>query len=358
MVRYLPCCKFPLKFRSIGAVVGVARVNADRSRIGGLGEFDFRVDLLVQLEKIVLRLFVEAGDRHADRLRLVVEDRKRLRDREESPSGDNLGNATFEEGLADSVRPLDEVASEVLVFASERLHLLDDDTLLDTVGSVLLLKRHGEAVEERFVENAGVGEGTSIVALALGVGSGEHLKTGSGFHELVDLLEEDTLALKDRLQTHERRRTEVDFVEEKNGTVLHRLDNGTVIPDGLTVHKSKPAEQVILVGLRSDVDTIAFASLSGTRLHDHRGLTVTGKTSHEGRVESTRLDDRRNIVEVSPRHEVRVLGGNDRFARHKRLLEDSSRLRSGIANRSGAAAGATEVRSTGAELSPTSEERS
>ena len=80
------------------------------------------------------------------------------------------------------------------------------------------------------------------------------------------------------------------------------------MPDSLTVDKAETAEEVVLVSLDSDVDAEQFPLGLRTHLRDHLGLTVTGQTSDEARVERTRTDDGLDILEVTPRD----IGGKTR----------------------------------------------
>ena len=73
--------------------------------------------------------------------------------------------------------------------------LFAENVLLFGFGGVGLLKRHGEAVKHRFVHNARVSERTSLVALTLGVGSGDHGEASLGSDPFASLLDVDARCL-------------------------------------------------------------------------------------------------------------------------------------------------------------------
>jgi len=125
---------------------------------------------------------------------------------------------------------------------------------------------------------------------------------------LVDLLEEHTLTLKHRLEAHELVAAEVDLVKEQHGTTLHRGHDSTIVPHHVAVDEAETTEQIILIGLRNDVDTEALASELRADLFDHRCLAVAGQTRDEHRREDVRLDDRGDVIEVTPRDILGVRG--------------------------------------------------
>ena len=80
------------------------------------------------------------------------------------------------------------------------------------------------------------------------------------------------------------------------------MHDWSILPHGLAVDEAETTEQVILVGLASNVDTVAFSLHLGADLFNHGGLAVTGKSRDERRVEDSGLDDHLDRLEMSPRH--------------------------------------------------------
>ena len=183
--------------------------------------------------------------------------------------------------------PDSQLCSEVLIHLAELLHVGLKDLLLDGFGWVIVLHGPVEAVKECFVEDVGVCETSGLGALTFGVGSSENVETSSGLHELTDLLEEHTLAFQHGLKARHQFATIVDLVEKQHSAGLHRTHNRSIRPHGLTVDQTETTEQVVLISLGSDVDTIQFTTELGTCLLDHRGLTVTSIAGDVNRSEQT-----------------------------------------------------------------------
>jgi CBS domain-containing protein len=303
---------------------------------------DFRIDLGVQVDERFLRIGGESRDGLLDCLHLVTEDAVVVHDGAETTSGDHVVDATGGEGLADDLRPLREVVRELLVTAVEVVHQVEDNLALLRARRVLLLKRDLETLKERFVLNASTGETLGVLTtLTLRVRGRDDRETGSRNDLLVDLLEVDTLTLKDRLKTHHLVRTKIDLVEEEDSAALHRKRNRSVLPDSLTVDETETAEEIILIGRSDDVDAQTLALESSTHLLDHRRLAVAGKTGDVDRVEATRTDDRLDVLEVTVRDIERILLGDQRSTRHRvrsgrnDTRRESGRSRSDSGDRSG-----------------------
>ncbi len=90
-----------------------------------------------------------------------------------------------------------------------------------------------------------------------------------------------------RLQAHNLVRCEVHLVEEQNATSLHRNDHRAIDPNGFAIDETESTEQVIFIGFDGDVHAVQLTLQLRTNLVHHRGLTVTGQTSDEDRVEHT-----------------------------------------------------------------------
>ncbi len=189
-------------------------------------------------------------------------------------------------------------------------HLADDDTGLHGTIRVLLLKPIGEPIHECFVEAAGADEPIRL-ALALRVGGGDHIESLRGLDEHADLLDEDALTLKHGLKAHHPLRAQVDLVQEKDGTALHGLNHATVDELRFAVDEAEPTDQVILVSLGGNVDADALASRGRANLLDHRGLAVARQTRDVDGGELLGLQDRGDVIVVSPRNESVVLGRDE-----------------------------------------------
>ena len=75
-----------------------------------------------------------------------------------------------------------------------------------------MLKSESETLKECFVENIGADEATVIRTFTLGVGSSDNVETFSRLNIATSLLQENTLAFKNRLQTQDLVRGKVNFV--------------------------------------------------------------------------------------------------------------------------------------------------
>ena len=279
----------------------------------GVSLSGFGIHLSVEAAERFPRIVIEAGDGHLDCLEAITEDAPGGHGILEATSRNDLVHGTVEERLADDLRPLAEVHGEFFVrLRIAGTHPLDENLLLSTATGVLLLHREREAVKECFVQHVGADESSVIGALALGVGSGENGKPRRGLDESVDLLEEDALAFQHRLEAHDLVRREVDLVEKQDTTIFHGGDDRSILPHGLAVDQAETTEQVILIGLGGDVDAIQVAAQAGADLVDHRGLAVTGETGDEDGAEGPSIENRLDILVMSPRNVGRNLFGNER----------------------------------------------
>ena len=218
---------------------------------------------------------------------------------------------------------------------------LAKNLLLGPTGGIGLFHRDREAVKHGFVHDAGSDKAAVIRTLALGIGSGEDLETDSRSDPLADLLEKNTLAFQHRLEAHHIGGTEVDLVQQEYSTIFHGGNYRTIAPNGLAVDEAEATQQIILVGLTSNVHPITLAAEFGTNLLHHEGLTVTGQTSNENRIKLATADNLLNIREMSPgdvavelrrhqrvtlatRHAHRHIGNGSRFGRNRCWLSSRS----------------------------------
>ena len=203
--------------------------------------------------------------------------------------------------------------SECGIVDRKRLENLVQNLLFDSDGRIILFHRNGETIEECFVLDVRVSESTIIRSLALRVRSGKDRETGSRSDPLTDLLQVKRFSFEDRLKTHHQRTTEVHFVEAENRTRLGSNGHGSVYPYGFTIDQTESTHKVVFVRLLRDVDANPRTRVLGTNLLDHRGLTVSGKSSDVGSAEHTRLDDGIDIGEISPFDERLLAGRNACF---------------------------------------------
>ncbi len=276
---------------------------------------DGGVDLGVEVEESLLRGGVEPRQRQLDRLLLVREDGERLADLLQAAGRDDVIQAALLEAQADRFRPLGEVLGELLVLAPVSLHLADDDAGLHGAIRVVLLKPVREAVEESLVHHSRPDEAVGL-ALALRVGGGDGVEADRRADILPDLLEVDALALKDGLEAHHPLRTQVDLVQQQDGTLLHGLNDGAVDELGFAVDEAEAAQQIVLVGFGGDVDADALAGVGRADLLNHRGLAVARQTRDVDGRELLGGEDGGDGVVVAPRNEGVVLGGNERDIGH------------------------------------------
>ena len=175
-----------------------------------------------------------------------------------------------------------------------------------------------ETVEEGFVLDVGVHEHTIIGPFTLGVGGRKDDETSSRSDPLTGLLEEDTLTLKDRLEAHDGCKTQIHLVKEQNGTTLHGFDDWTIDELGLTIHQPEPTEEIILIGLGSDVDAEHLTLELGTDLLDHGRLAITRQTSHIDIGIDATPDDLLDVLVVTPCHIVIHDGWDHRRRDHRK----------------------------------------
>ena len=229
----------------------------------------------------------------------------------QSAGRDDVIDTTLLEGLADDVRPLDEIVGKLVILAAVVAHDVQHDSLLDCLRWVVLLVHDIEPLKEGFVEDVRACEPLAALAcLPLRVGGGEHVETGGGGDILVDLLEEDALALKHGLKAHDLVRAEVNLVKQQNRATLHGGDDCAILPYRVAVDQAEATEQVILVGLRRDVDADVLAVQLGADLLHHRRLAVARQTRDVDGVEPPRLDDLADVCEMPVGDIVRQLRGD------------------------------------------------
>ncbi len=303
----------------------VGRHGRNRVALGLVRTFRHRqdggVDLGVEVEERLLRSRVEPGQRQLDRLLLIVEDGERLAHLLQAAGGDDIVQATLLEAEADRFRPLDEVLRELLVLTTKRLHLADDDTRLHGLVRVVLLKPVREAVKVRFVQAARTHEPIRL-ALALRVRGGDHIEPLRGLDELPDLLDVDSLALKDGLKAHHALRAEVDLVKQEDGSPLHRLNDPAEHELRFAVDEPEAADEIVLVRFGGDVDADQLTPGGGADLLNHRGLAVARQTRDVDGSELLGGEDGVDVIKVTPRHESVVLDGDegDIVGRHDEVV--------------------------------------
>ncbi len=225
--------------------------------------------------------------------------------------------------------------SECGIVDGKRLENLVQNPLFDCHGRVVLFHRDGETIEERFVLDVRVSESSIVGTLALRVRSSEDGETGSRSNPLADLLEIEGLTFEDRLQTHHQRTTEVHFVEAENRTRLGSNGNGSVHPHGFTIDETETTHEVVFVRLLRDVDANPRTRVLRTNLLDHRGLTVSGKSSDVGSAEHAASHDGFDVGVVTPL-DIRLLAGrNARFGSVHRSNRRSGNHVHGSRNGSG-----------------------
>ena len=120
---------------------------------------------------------------------------------DQATSTNDFLNTTIVEGLANNVCPIHKALTEVTIFHTKVQSDAFQNLLLSHRGRIGLLKGHRKTLKECFVENVSANEATIIRTLTLGVGSSNHIETSSGFHKAANLLQENTFAFKNTLQT-------------------------------------------------------------------------------------------------------------------------------------------------------------
>ena len=271
-----------------------------------------RVDLLVEREERITDIGGEASHAVTDGLHAILEDAEGVNDVFQPSRRDHLGGRTVAVRLADDVCPLAEGICELLVGGITLTHDGLHDLLLDGDGRVVLLNRDAEPLKERLVQNRRACEAFAVVAaLPLRVGRGEDVEPRSRKHLAVHLLQIDAATLKHGLKAHDLVRGEVNLVEDQHRTTLHGDDHGAVLPHGFAVDESEAAKQIVLVGLRRDVDADALAVHLVADLFDHGGLAVARQTRDVGREEPALLHDLLHDVVVAEGDVRPDLRGNE-----------------------------------------------
>ena len=120
---------------------------------------------------------------------------------------DDFLNTTVIESATDDISPVSQVCNKHFVVADLRQNILFD--LGRRIG---LFESHRETFKESFVENVSPDETTIITTLTLSVCSRNHVETLFGLNVTTDLLEEDTLTLKNRLETQDLIGRKINFI--------------------------------------------------------------------------------------------------------------------------------------------------
>ena len=277
------------------------------------GGLEIAVDLLVQAHEGILRLAVKPRKADVHCLDLVLEHRICLADVDEAAGADDLVDRTLLVGLANHLCPVDKMLDKVVILNTVLLHSLGQNLLLRSLGSVILLVGEVEAIKECLVHDVRSDEATILRTLALGVCSCNNAETIGGNDPLVLLLDVHALALKHGLKAHKFLRTKIDLVKQQHRSTAHGLNHGSILPNGITVHKAKTTKQIVLVSRTDDVHAEALALQLCANLLDHRGLAVARQTSDVDGREVLRLQKRFNVAEMSPRDILLRDGGNDRI---------------------------------------------
>ena len=229
------------------------------------------------------------------------------------PSGrDDLIHAALVEGLADDVAPSGQLYSKLLIGAPSRNQLLGHDLLLDGHRGIFLLQGDREPLKESLVQDVRPDEASVLGALALGVGRSQNRESRSRRDDLIDLLEENRLSLKDRLEAHDPIRGQIDLIQEQNRSPAHGFDHGAVKPDSLTIVESEATQKVVLIRFDGDIHAEQLPLGLGTSLLDHHGLAVAGKPCDKGRIEHPTGQDRSHVLEMSEGDIIAELLGNSR----------------------------------------------
>ena len=194
-------------------------------------------------------------------------------------SADDILNTTIIEGLADDVCPVSKTLAEISITTD-----LVQDLLLNSNRRILLLKGHREPLKECFVEHVSSNESSIVRSFAFGIGSCEYVKTFWGRNPLANLLEENSFPFKNRLKTEDFVWGEVDLVKEQHSTPLQGFNDGSIVPNGLSVNKTETTNKIIFISLYRDVDSDEFTSELSTRLFDRKRFAIARETRDKRRV--------------------------------------------------------------------------
>ena len=250
---------------------------------------------------------------------------------DETASGDDFGQSTFIEGLTNNISPSHQFINKLFCFNTRSTKNIVEDLSLGFLSRIFLFHSDRETLKERFVHNVGTDKAAIVRTLTLGVCCSNHIETIFRMNKAINLLEEDRLAFKHRLETHQFIRTKVNLVKKKDSTTRHSHDNRTVLPYSLTINKSETTDKVIFVCFNSNIDTDTFTLFLSANLFNHHSLTVTRKTGNIGRIKLLGLDNSTNVGKVTERYVTRSLfrhkgdfgtGASGRSHRNSRIHSD------------------------------------
>ena len=121
----------------------------------------------------------------------------------QTASRDDIINTTILECLANGLTPSNQLVGKLSIIYTELDHVVHDDFFLDRRTRIGLLQSDGEALKEGFVNDRRRDEATSIIAFALSVSSADHIETRSSGNNFACFLDQNGLAFKHTLQTHQ-----------------------------------------------------------------------------------------------------------------------------------------------------------
>ena len=209
----------------------------------------------------------------------------------QTASRDDFVNTTVFEGLADCLTPLNKLLSKVGIVDTKLGHVVRNNLFLNSGIRVRLLKRDSEPLKECLIDDGSRNEATSVIALTLGVCSSNHVEPWRRNDYFTSLLDHEGLALKNALQTHQLVRATVNLIYKQDRSSFHGFDHRTFCKDSLAIKQSEATDQIILVSLRSNLNTNVLTFCLGAGLLNHHSLTVARQASYIHGVEHTRLDD-------------------------------------------------------------------
>ena len=149
-----------------------------------------------------------------------------------------------------------------------------------------MLKGHRKTLKECFIQDISADEASIIRTLTFGVGSGDDIESFRRLNELTNLLQEDSLSLRELIEGKE---SCWKFLGQSRQAIEpHRaqdFDDWTIVPNGFTIDETESTNEIIFICFNSNVYTDKFPTQLSTRLFNCESLSVTRETRDERRIE-------------------------------------------------------------------------
>ena len=243
------------------------------------------------------------------------------------PTGrDQILDAVFVIGRTNRFRPLGQGLKEGRRvgrhLGTQLLIRLEQNLLLDGQRRIRLLDGDRKPLQKRFVQQVRPDKAPIVRTATLSVRGRKHRESRLRRNSDAELLDRQRAPFEHRLQAHHLGRGQINLIDRDGAAAKHRDGNRSQFEHRLAVLQTKPADQIILIRLKSDVDADMLHPFECARLLDLKGLAVTRQTGDEHGMKLLRLDNLPNDLELTKGHKRRVLLRNPcecRRLQHQRI---------------------------------------